>query len=403
MRKLTGYLLWAFVFTTPWDNIPLPFVGTVSRAFGLAAVGAAILTTAMAGRFRKPDAVLAFAIAFSVWGALSLLWTISYRDTVPVVTTLGQLVVSVWMLRELVRTRRQIETLLTALCLGMFVPLTAVLNNFRLGAEIREGTSRFTGVSFNADTVGVMLVFGLPIAWHLFMHHRGIVRVASLIYLVIGPVGLLLTATRGAFVAAIAAAAIVPLTLRSSLRSYSLAGVLLILGTLFAALLVPQANWERMLSTSSEITEGGTMSGRIDIWKAGLQTFPERPFLGAGPGTYGQAVAPYIIGNVASHNTALGLLVERGIVGLILFAALLGACTWTILRSPPPHRALWGVLILAFLVGGITGDDSNWKITWVFFGLISAQSGLRRTVGDVLTIADTATYTTRTSLSGATI
>ena len=73
------------------------------------------------------------------------------------------------------------------------------------------------------------------------MHRRGIVRVAALIYFVTAPVGLLLTATRGAFVAGLAAYAIVPLTLpRQSLRSYALAGVLLILGTVSAALVVPR-------------------------------------------------------------------------------------------------------------------------------------------------------------------
>ena len=145
MRKLTRYLLWAFVFTVPWDNFPLPLVGSVSRVFGLAAVGAAVLTTAMEGRFRKPDAVLGFAIAFSVWGALSLLWTISYGNTVVLATTYAQFVASVWVIREFVRTREEVEPLLAALCFGLFVPLTDVLNNFRLGVAINRFDSRFTG------------------------------------------------------------------------------------------------------------------------------------------------------------------------------------------------------------------------------------------------------------------
>jgi hypothetical protein len=81
MRNLTRYLLWAYVFTVPWDNLALPLVGTLSRAFGLVVVGAAVLTIAAEGRVRKPDAVLGFAIAFSVWSALSLFWTLSYENT----------------------------------------------------------------------------------------------------------------------------------------------------------------------------------------------------------------------------------------------------------------------------------------------------------------------------------
>ena len=82
MRNLTRYLLWAYVFTVPWDNFALPLVGTVSRAFGLAVVGATVLTIAAKGRVRRPDAVLGFAIAFAVWSVLSLLWTLSYEYTV---------------------------------------------------------------------------------------------------------------------------------------------------------------------------------------------------------------------------------------------------------------------------------------------------------------------------------
>ncbi len=135
MRKLTRYLLWAFVFTVPWDNFPLPVVGSVSRVFGLAVIGAAILTTAMEGRFRKPDAILGFAIAFSVWGTLSLLWTISYENTIVVATTLAQLVASVWVIREFVRTREEMQPLLVAICFGLFVPLVDLLNNFRIGHQ----------------------------------------------------------------------------------------------------------------------------------------------------------------------------------------------------------------------------------------------------------------------------
>ena len=34
MRKVTRYLLWAYVLTVPWDNFALPLVGTLSRASG---------------------------------------------------------------------------------------------------------------------------------------------------------------------------------------------------------------------------------------------------------------------------------------------------------------------------------------------------------------------------------
>jgi O-antigen ligase len=146
------------------------------------------------------------------------------------------------------------------------------------------------------------------------------------------------------------------------------------------------------------------MSGRAELWNAGLQAFPQRPLLGAGAGAYGAAVDPYFSngGRLGSHNLAIGLLVEEGIIGLALFAALLGACAWTVFRSPPPYRALFGVLILTFLVAGMSNNPENLKFTWVLFGLISAQSGLARPVRD-LSQAEHASYTASESLTPASL
>ncbi len=214
------------------------------------------------------------------------------------------------------------------------------------------------------------------------MHRRGIVRVVAVIYVVMAPVGLLLTATRGAFVAGVAACAIVPLTLpRQSLRSYALVGAMLILGTVSVALVVPRANWDRILGMTSEITEGGSMSGRTAIWNAGLQAFPQRPLLGAGLGAFGAAIEPYLRKKRSLPTTwRLGCSSKTGSSAWASLLALLGACAWTIFRSPPPHRALWGVLILTWLVGGLSGGPETVKFTWVLFGLVAAQSGLPRTV-----------------------
>jgi O-antigen ligase len=384
MRNLTRYLLWAFVFTVPWDNFPLPLVGSVSRVFGLALVSVAVLTTVMQGRFRKPDAVLGFAVAFSGWGILSLLWTISYESTVVLASTYVQLVASVWVIREFVRSREDVQPLLAAICLGLFVPLVDLLNNFRLGSAVYGYETRFSGNGFNANQLGLYLVLGLPIAWHLLMNRRGLVRAAAVIYFVVAPLGLLLTATRGAFLAGLVAYTVVPLTLpRLSLRSYALSGVMLILVTLSLALVVPAANWERMLGITNAVAEGN-MSGRTSIWNAALQAFPQRPLLGAGLGAFAPAVGPYLQNShtTNAHNLALGLLVEDGLVGVCLFAAVLVACARTIVRSPPPHRALWGVLAVTWLISGLSGSPESVKFTWVLFGLIAAQSGLT-TISDV--------------------
>jgi O-antigen ligase len=405
MTKLTRYLLWAYVFTVPWDNFALPLLGSISRGFGLAVVGAAVLTSAVKGRIRTPDAILCSAIAFGGWNALSLLWTLSYPNTLRVAITTAQLVASVFVLREFVRTREHVEQLLVALCFGLMVPLAALLDNFRRGETINVWQTRYTGLGINADGVGLLLVLGFPIGWYLLMHRRGAVRIAALVYVLVAPVGLLLTATRGAFVAGFAALAIIPLTLsRRLVRAYVVTAVLLVGSAVAALAIVPQYNFDRLLSTSTEITEGGTLTGRTIIWKAGLQAFPERPLLGAGAGAYGEAVQPYLTNTkgVSAHNLAIGLLVEQGVIGLALFVGVLGACAWTALQQPAPHRTLWSLLVLTWTIGGLSGNPELMKFTWTLFGLVSAQSGLSTTSTAVRASESTA-RTPRRSLRTATI
>jgi O-antigen ligase len=381
-RDVTRYLLWIFVFTAPWDTIALPYVGSVSRAAGLAVSGAALVTVALEGRLRKPDAVLVLAIAFAVWNVLSLMWTIAYATTYVVASTYVQLILSVVMIREFVRTEKQMQSMWAALCFGLFIPLIDLLNNFRLDAGTLQDRNRFTGFGFNADAIGLFLVLGVPIGWHLLIHGRGLVRFTALTYAVAAPLGLLLTATRGAFVAGFAAFAIVPLTLyRQSWRTRATAVGLLLVAALAAVIFVPQDNWDRVLSTGTEVKEG-SMSGRTELWNAGWQAFPARPLIGAGPGAFGEAVAPYLqtyvaaSGVVSAHNVMVGTLVEYGIIGLSLFVGIFAAAFRASVRAPYPYGALCGVLVLTWLVGGMSGNPEMLKFTWVLLGLISAQSGL---------------------------
>ncbi len=124
------------------------------------------------------------------------------------------------------------------------------------------------------------------------------------------------------------------------------------------------------------------MTGRSAIWRAGLQAFHDHEILGAGAGAYAEAAQPYYhtTRGLYAHNLPVNLLVEGGVIGFGIFAALLGACAWTILHLRPPDRALWCVLMLTWAVGNGSVSLESAKLTWVLFGLIAAQSGLLPTV-----------------------
>jgi O-antigen ligase len=92
--------------------------------------------------------------------------------------------------------------------------------------------------------------------------------------------------------------------------------------------------------------------GRIPIWRAALARWAEKPWLGTGYRT-----TPTLQGmdGFEAHNVYLSVLVEMGVLGAAVFAALL----FMILRAAPrmgPERLLLA-LAVAILAGQLTSSS----------------------------------------------
>jgi O-antigen ligase len=100
------------------------------------------------------------------------------------------------------------------------------------------------------------------------------------------------------------------------------------------------AAWQRLVVSN----DGG--SGREDLWRAALHLARESPIVGLGLANF-QVHKPAValeIGEVqnasaiaeqplVAHNTYLQLWVDSGVIGLVLFLAIVAFCTWCSLRA----------------------------------------------------------------------
>jgi O-antigen ligase len=369
MYKLARYCLWAYVFTIPWDMVTLAGAGTVSRITGLVASGVAVLAALGSGRLSRPGPVFWIASMFTVWAAATLLWTVSYESSLPRVITYIQLLASVWMLQEFVRTQDDHHSVHVALCLGAFVPMVDLVRNF---SQKAASNSRYTAGNLNGGDLGLTLAVILPIAWQL-ARRQGYARLVGALYFAMAPVAILLTGTRAAFLSALAGLSIVPisLSLRKIRSQLTLAAALVVLiaGTWF---FVPDVLWRRMSTIVDEILSG-TMTGRTAIWKAAWRLFPEHPVLGIGVAAFPTVVGRELGAGVVAHNLLVGVLVEQGIVGLAIFLAMLAACALVIRHMPKPDRQLWTVVGVSWLLAVMSLSWEYRKVTWLFVGLIAAQ------------------------------
>jgi len=317
-----------------------------------------------------------FAVLFVLWAGVSSFWSIDPEATRTRFMTYLQLLVLVWLIWEVAWSPERQRALLQAYVLGVSVAAVATVHGYLWGAPAEE--MRFSALSFNPNELGMILALGLPMAWYLSLSqpHQRVGWIWRL-YLPLGVTAILLTASRGAFLAGLVALVIIPWTLghlrlRTRVALYALAAGTLLLATN----LVPETSLERIRSTRADI-EAGYFGGRGAIWQAGLQVAQEHPLAGVGAGAYGAAVEPTFHRELASHQVLLAILVEDGVVGLFLFLGMVAAAIKPLPHLPLLQRQFGIVLFLALAVGSLSLEWEDRKQFWFVLGVLAAQVAQR--------------------------
>lgn len=102
--------------------------------------------------------------------------------------------------------------------------------------------------------------------------------------------------------------------------------------------------------------------------------FEDHPLAGIGAGAYGPAILTRggIPELTVAHNTLLGLLVELGPAGVLVFAAIPLLIAWGARRLPPAERWLaWGIIATWLSASMSLSWEAN-KTTWFSFGVLAA-------------------------------
>jgi O-antigen ligase len=374
---LAHVFAWLFVFAVPWqDMVVLPGVGTMSKALGIAAVGATGLHVLMHARVRKLTAFHWVLLTYMCWVFLSSFWSIAEPPSIQrKINTYVQILLMMWVLWETTPTAARLSSLLQAYVLGAYVAAGSTVHNYLAGEVIQKAYGRFAATGFDANDLGMLLALALPMAWYLSSTARsGFQRWLNRVYFVVGTLAILLTSSRGAFIATLVALSAVPFTLTQIKTGVKVAGlIIIILAGVSAVWLVPQSSFQRLSTTTTEISEG-SMQGRMSIWKSGLAAVPHRAFHGYGPaGWYPAAGA--VAGRIRGpHSSYLSILVEEGIIGLLLFLTMFIMVLMR-LRTLPTFERRIGLALLGTLA--IANTPLNWdvyKASWLVLALLAAWS-----------------------------
>ncbi|HEY4053838.1 MAG TPA: O-antigen ligase family protein [Terriglobales bacterium] len=292
---------------------------------------------------------------------------------------------------------RKLETF--SLVVLLYLTVVAVLFLFDVGTLIFPRFILDEGIGIHADRArgpflqavanGVSISILELLALHSF--ERGRLRRVLAMALFAGvPLALLATRTRAVWFAA-AAAAILLMFFGSSRKVRQACAVLCVLGSVGLCLFVIYRADSNSLT--DRLQDRSPVDFRLDMYQAGWQMFTEKPIMGWG--SEGQ-IQPEVARRISNfhpeyylfHNTYLELAVERGILGLGLYAWLV-ISLFQLARAPAcgyegeatflgrSFRKMWPlVLVVYFLNASAVVMNYQFVNGFVFTlaGILSAQN-----------------------------
>ncbi len=370
MRPLVRILLLLFAFAVPWEyslDLGEP-VGNIARVLGLLVLAAAVPAMLLTGRMRRPGALQWLVLALFLWFCCTCFWTLENAATLARLRGYFQVMMAVWLVWEFAETVEDLRDLLRAYVAGSWV--LAILTIANLASPEAAGQIRFVAEGQDPNDVARFLDLGFPMAALLLdSESTAVGKLFSFGYLPVGLAGVLLTASRSGFLAAlIALAGCGVLLARSHVRGW-LAGVFA-LPAIAAGFwfLVPHETLQRIITIPEQL-QGGDLNYRLNIWQAGWQAFVQAPFFGSGAGTFVHAarLAP----EDTAHNTLLSIGVEGGIIAVMLAAAIVVVCARSVAKVRGPVRVALAAAFLAWLVISFVATVEVSRSTWLLLALIS--------------------------------
>jgi probable O-glycosylation ligase (exosortase A-associated) len=354
--------------------------------------GEQIMIVALAGllfeqRLRAPTVVVLLGLLVG-WAQLGLLHT-RWPDVVAGST--GDLLkvglialVAACTLSTLARIRLFMLVFIASYAL---YPARGAIFNYFLGGYTIQGRALWNYIYANPNDLAGLTLLQLSIAGALYVSEPpGWLRRGALAAMVVLPVLVLLTQSRGGFLGLLLFGIFVFTAQRQKARLLGI-GALVCIASLY---FVPDSAWSRLdmvrtigsggAEVLGELDDQGSAEQRFEIWRTAARIIGDNPVRGVGWGAYAQANGIYSphLGVRDAHSTYLNVLSESGIVG---FSLLFGMIAATLARSRrarlqirqlKPNAAqqlrMLEIGLFAFLAASFFG--SYGKLTFLYLHLI---------------------------------
>jgi O-antigen ligase len=385
MRNIVFGLLMVIAFQIPWEELAmLGTFGTLVKAIGIAAAFLGIVAVLISGRMRGLLLLHYFMIMFVGFAALSIFWSQETMSPVGKIVTFAQLLAFSWLIWEFAPDLFRQKLLLHAYVWGAGLGILIQFLGMRGYVAMLHEEERYAAGIMNANQFGFLLLIAIPFAVYCILDSKTtpLLRLAYALFIPVCAIGVMLTGSRMAFLTGAAMAAMIGV-LYLFKRPVAVIVIGLIAGAIFSLMFtrfMPESTWDRLLTTYDELTSG-TWSGRFIMYQGGLTAFQQYPLLGTGCGSFAVAVSQYVgvtSAGQTAHNTYLCVLVELGVIGFLLFVAVLMASLACIFKMPFRERCTWLVIFAGWGLCAFAGTMEAFKATWFILAMISCQYAVYR-------------------------
>lgn len=266
----------------------------------------------------------------------------------------------------------------------------------------KEGSWRIDSTLGNAAYMAIYMLFHSLFTVWLFIHARqwfvrGILGLLFVLFTYL----LLLTATRGTFLALVAALTVTGVYLALFSKGYpvmrkvalgSLLALVVLVGAIFTFKESAYVQDNPALTRIANIDLQKDLRGRMDIWGMAIEGIKERPILGWGQGNFNYVFNAKYDPDIyygeswydRVHNIALDWLIAGGIVGFLVYVSIFVAILYYLLWRPffkhdefnndgyfsVPERAILIGIVLGYVVHNLVVFDNI--VSYIFFASVLA-------------------------------
>lgn len=361
--------------------VVIPVVGPVTDLSAVLAAVLAVVALARGRLTRPPAGLLSLALGYSTWAVLSYFWSATPDRSAARAVTYVSLLVTIGVLGVLLREAQDLRAAMQAYVVGCAVLVVEVLANFAAGQQANASitVARYSAGAANPNRLGAMVALGMVMAWALLRSREGarFWKTVNAGVVVVGPLVVLLTASRATFLATMPLAAVlVTSSVRSSARGRFGAGALVVVALVVASSLVPESSVDRLqaLYEGGETAPGASsVAKREDALYGGIDRFWARPVHGWGTGSYAEVIQPLTERSIVAHNTWISILVELGLIGFGLFVAIPVWCLARLQHCRGSWRATGLLLVATWTMVTLFASFEDEKTTWLVFAVVAAM------------------------------